>query len=180
MSPPIRDGSGSSIGSIRLGDGSEISEVRTGAGDVLFNAIPGSVVSRPNDGDSTSTVTRRGLIFESTDPFPDIGFRISANTSSPTRAYLTEFSSGNSVAEADISSLSGGDSFTMSDVDLSANTEYAIQVDAEGSTYIMGFRSISPPISSSDGVLTITDGISENNQRIDFGYNIVDIGNIGL
>jgi len=43
MSPPIRDGSGSSIGSIRLGDGSEISEVRTGAGDVLFSAIPDSV-----------------------------------------------------------------------------------------------------------------------------------------
>jgi hypothetical protein len=40
MSPPIREGSGSSIGSIRLGDGSEISEVRTGAGDVLFSAGP--------------------------------------------------------------------------------------------------------------------------------------------
>jgi len=42
MSPPIRDGSGSSIAAIRLGDGSEISEVRTGAGDVLFSgsAIP--------------------------------------------------------------------------------------------------------------------------------------------
>jgi len=40
MSPPIRDGSGNSIGSIRLGDGSEISEVRTGAGDVLFSAAP--------------------------------------------------------------------------------------------------------------------------------------------
>jgi len=39
MSPPIRDGSGSSIGSIRLGDGSEISEVRTGAGDVVFNPV---------------------------------------------------------------------------------------------------------------------------------------------
>jgi len=38
MSPPIRDGSGDSIGAIRLGDGSEISEVRTGAGDVLFSA----------------------------------------------------------------------------------------------------------------------------------------------
>jgi len=39
MSPPIRDGSGDSIGSIRLGDGSEISEVRTGAGDVLFSGL---------------------------------------------------------------------------------------------------------------------------------------------
>jgi len=37
MSPPIRDGSGNDIGSIRLGDGSEVSEVRTGAGDVLFS-----------------------------------------------------------------------------------------------------------------------------------------------
>jgi len=46
MSPPIRDGSGNSIGSIRLGDGSEISEVRTGAGDVLFSAIPDSGVMR--------------------------------------------------------------------------------------------------------------------------------------
>jgi len=47
MSPPIRDGSGNSIGSIRLGDGSEISEVRTGAGDVLFSGgIPDSVVNR--------------------------------------------------------------------------------------------------------------------------------------
>jgi len=42
MSPPIRDGSGNSIGSIRLGDGSEIAEVRTGAGDVVFSAIPDS------------------------------------------------------------------------------------------------------------------------------------------
>jgi len=39
MSPPIRDGSGNDIGSIRLGDGSEISEVRTGAGDVLFSGL---------------------------------------------------------------------------------------------------------------------------------------------
>jgi len=50
MSPPIRDGSGSSIGSIRLGDGSEISEVRTGAGDVLFSAIPDSAVDYFEDG----------------------------------------------------------------------------------------------------------------------------------
>jgi len=44
MSPPIRDGSGNTIGAIRLGDGTEISEVRTGGGDVLFSAGFGSVV----------------------------------------------------------------------------------------------------------------------------------------
>jgi len=45
MSPPIRDGSGSSIGAIRLGDGTEIAEVRTGAGDVLFSASTGPLLA---------------------------------------------------------------------------------------------------------------------------------------
>jgi len=45
MSPPIRDGSGNDIGSIRLGDGSEIAEVRTGAGDVLFSGFPSDLGS---------------------------------------------------------------------------------------------------------------------------------------
>jgi len=60
MSPPIRDGSSSSIGSIRLGDGSEISEVRTGAGDVLFSATPASARLRYSfdDADTSSgTIT---------------------------------------------------------------------------------------------------------------------------
>jgi len=60
MSPPIRDGSGSSIGSIRLGDGSEISEVRTGAGDVLFSASLNSIVSQYSakeyNGDNTNII----------------------------------------------------------------------------------------------------------------------------
>jgi len=61
MSPPIRDGSGSSIGSIRLGDGTEISEVRTGAGDVLFSAgVPDSAVRQfPFPQRSTSTIVEK-------------------------------------------------------------------------------------------------------------------------
>jgi hypothetical protein len=57
MSPPIRDGSGNSIGSIRLGDGTEISEVRTGTGDVVFSgdAIPDSVILRYNAEDENTT-----------------------------------------------------------------------------------------------------------------------------
>ena len=60
MSPPIRDGSGDSIDSIRLGDGSEISEVRTGAGDVLFSASLNSIVSQYSakeyNGDNTNII----------------------------------------------------------------------------------------------------------------------------
>jgi len=57
MSPPIREGSGNSIGSIRLGDGSEISEVRTGAGDVLFSAGTDNAVLRWKMDESTGPVT---------------------------------------------------------------------------------------------------------------------------
>jgi len=64
MSPPIRDGSGSSIGSIRLGDGSEISEVRTGTGDVLFSgsAIPDSALYQwlLNEGSGQTAADRVG------------------------------------------------------------------------------------------------------------------------
>jgi len=56
MSPPIRDGSGNSIGSIRLGDGTEISEVRTGAGDVLFSALPDSARNQYLVGDFSTTI----------------------------------------------------------------------------------------------------------------------------
>jgi len=57
MSPPIRDGSGDSIGSIRLGDGSEISEVRTGAGDVLFSGVPSSAILKYTYEDTANTTT---------------------------------------------------------------------------------------------------------------------------
>jgi len=59
MSPPIRDGSGSSIGSIRLGDGTEISEVRTGAGGVLFsgNSVPDPVTDFTTAGDGGFTIS---------------------------------------------------------------------------------------------------------------------------
>jgi len=63
MSPPIRDGSGSSIGSIRLGDGSEIAEVRTGAGDVVFSAIP--------DSESNQKLIHRWYLSAQSDPFND-------------------------------------------------------------------------------------------------------------
>jgi len=98
MSPPIRDGSGSSIGSIRLGDGSEISEVRTGAGDVLSsgNVLPAAGLLHnfdPRklslaDGDSVPSRTNQ----ETT------GDDLSA-TSSPT--YRTNGINGNPIVEYD-------------------------------------------------------------------------------
>jgi len=102
MSPPIRDGSGSSIGSIRLGDGSEISEVRTGAGDVLFSgsAIPDSVVSQgkasdisANDGESISTWPAT--------VGPDLSGNGTYNASGPNNNPIVEFN--NELINASIS-----------------------------------------------------------------------------
>jgi len=67
MSPPIRDGSGSSIGSIRLGDGSEIAEVRTGAGDVLFSSGPDVLkIDDFEDNDIAEYGTKGGAGFSAT------------------------------------------------------------------------------------------------------------------
>jgi hypothetical protein len=74
---PIRDGSGNSIGSIRLGDGTEISEVRTGAGDVLFSAappIPDTAVhffqfeNNLTDSAGSLGTTNNGTTFETANP----------------------------------------------------------------------------------------------------------------
>jgi len=69
MSPPIRDGSGNSIGSIRLGDGSEIAEVRTGAGDVVFsaNTLPDSGLQHYYDAAEITGLSNGQTV----DPFND-------------------------------------------------------------------------------------------------------------
>jgi len=59
MSPPIRDGSGNSIESIRLGDGSEISEVRTGAGDVVFSEF--EIPDKLADYDAAATTSTTSI-----------------------------------------------------------------------------------------------------------------------
>jgi len=106
MNPPIRDGSGDSIGSIRLGDGSEISEVRTGAGDVLFSAsaIPDSGIylddvadNKLNNRDTYSTTG-----FDGTEP-------ASSTFSNPSRPEWSVDSGGPSASGEEIV-LPAGDS----------------------------------------------------------------------
>ena len=180
MSPPIRDGSGNDIGSIRLGDGSEISEVRTGAGDVLFSAIPDSVVSRPNDGRTFSESDRRGVKFDTSEEWPSIQGEISQNTANVTTAYVTK-TDGTIIQSVSISGLSAGDVFTFQDIGLSSGTYY-MMIDAGGSNYDQGAReNLSYPFSDSDGDLTLEAGVfnSGSNENQDC-YNIKQLGNINL
>jgi len=145
MSPPIRDGSGNSIGSIRLGDGSEISEVRTGAGDVLFSA--GGIPDAP----VTNGLYRRfyaGTIDESdgytvtTGDWTDTQASDDMDVISGSPTYKTGVIAGNDVVRTDGSD----DRLATVYPDLSQPFEFIIigkQVSTGGQTVILGNTEIS-------------------------------------
>ncbi|UXF50536.1 hypothetical protein 7778G3F11_33 [Haloquadratum phage sp.] len=137
MSPPIRDGSGNSIGSIRLGDGSEIAEVRTGAGDVLFSALPDSVTSRPND-DTTATISlSTGLVVNFASDFNKFAVRISSSSSGFERLRLYDYGSASYIYSDNISNNVAGDIIVVNQ-SVDSGIDYGVEMDANGSTYTLG------------------------------------------
>lgn len=154
--------------------------VRSGGQDGGGDAIPDSVVSRPNDDDSVPSVTlERGLEILVDGDFGEIGARISNNTSGVTRAYLLD-SSENVIDETDISGLSSGDAFTLAG-SMTSGKNYIIAVDAEGSNYTIGFRNSEQnyPYTSTDVDIT---GRYKSDIGVDTGnvHAVNDIGNTGF
>ena len=148
---------------------------------VIPSAIPDSVVSRPDDADSVSDSTERGLVFESDVDWTSIGARLSNNTSNATRAYLHNVDTDTSIKDKDISDLSSGDSFTFEDVNISKSTEYAIYVDAEGSSFTGGFLSGEddfPYISDDENLKIVARWFDGRQEATVTGVN--DIGNTGF
>jgi len=181
MSPPIREGSGDSIGAIRLGDGSEIAEVRTGAGDVLFSgsAIPDSVVNRTADDNTFSTTDKRGTQIQiaSGESFGAFGVRISANTIGLTTAYLYDNdSTPNLITSVDISGLTSGDPFSI-EAQFESDTIYNIVGDAGGNSYDSGFAQQTQTDSVSGSEFDITSGLSNINDTDTNFSNFNDLGN---
>jgi len=185
MSPPIRDGAGNDIGAIRLGDGTEISEVRTGAGDVLFSAIPDSVVSRPADNNSGSASGRLGTIISTQVEWPEIQARISSNSSGFSTAHVEKLDSNNNVlstiASVGISNLSAGDVVTFDESDLSENltpsNDYAIVFDSGATSGNLTAASF--PFTSPDGDLSMINGFNSGSAQGD-ALSFNEIGNINL
>jgi len=181
MSPPIRDGSGNGIGSIRLGDGSEISEVRTGAGDVLFSAItiPDSVVSRTDDDGSTSNSGSFGLVINPNNDFDKFGVRISNNTSGATRLRVYEYSQSSYVHSQSISGSTSGDAVAVN-FPISQGEDYGVELDGSGQSYTVGFYggsgSQNYPITGTD--IDIVARSQDGTQQTNNDYiGINDIGN---
>jgi hypothetical protein len=160
MSPPIREGSGDSIGSIRLGDGTEISEVRTGAGDVVFSAVPDSVVNWTPDGVSSGVPKKQGVYFNTTVDWPEFSATLGDNSGGVSTAYIYEKSDTSSpIATKGISGVGGGGSFTI-DVSLSSGKDYVLVADDNDTNYQYDFENSGSgfPKTSSDGNLTLENG----------------------
>jgi len=161
-----------------------IGAARAGLRSVQGDAIPDSVVSRPNDNKSTSDITgQSGLEIETKSVWPSIGARISDKTSGATEAQLRD-NNASVIATVDISGLSSGDTFVFDGVDLAANTTYQITLDAGGSVYTPGINDTSEgqqsyPYTSDD--VNITARIFDGNNPNEFAVIAVnDIGDTGF
>lgn len=123
-------------------------------------SVPDTVTSRPNDDstDSSGTITsKRGVEIDPNGDFRAVGARISQNTSGVSRAYLRRVSDLTTLDETDLSGVSTGDAFRL-DADINQGTKYEIVVDAEGSSYTLGFASNTSGTTYTGEDIDITDG----------------------
>ena len=111
---------------------------------VGIDAIPDTVVSRQDDNITSTQSGKMGLGIQTKSNWPSIAFRLSNNTGSDaTRAYLHELDENDDlstlISDVDISADSAGDIVEFNDVNLAANERFAIVIDAEESSFDVGF-----------------------------------------
>lgn len=149
------------------------------------DAIPASVVSRPQDDFtfSTSSSTILGIRIESTVEWPEIGCEISANTADATEAIIRRVSDSTVVDTTDITGVSAGETFIFDNAGLAADTQYDILLSADSSWSSGYHRDASDdgdvPTTSSDGQLTIVTGVNDGTAISDT-HAIVTVGDVGF
>ena len=151
-------------------------------------AIPDSEVSRPAD-DSTAGFSSNafGVRFETTEEWPEIGAEISQNTDSGVQnAQIIRESDFQVLEEIDISSLGPGDTFAFQNLqeNIQPNANYLCVIQDPDSAQHGYYDNPSFPYTSSDGVISITNGGYVDGSSFDTSqdraYSIVRIGNVGL
>ena len=144
----------------------------------LFDAIPDSVVSRPDDNDSGSVTSDHGLAIEFAESFDKFGARISNNTSGVTTARGRD-PNGDVIDSTDVSNLSSGDAFTLSG-DFRANTEYQVILNADGNSFTVGLRNDATayPYTSTD--VDIVGRVFGTTTDTNPAHALNDIGNVGF
>lgn len=146
------------------------------------DAIPDSVVSRPDDNNSTTDSRTLGLKIESTVDWPSIGAELSSNSTDFTTAYIYRESDGQLMGQTDVSPLSAGDTFVVEDVNLQSNTVYNFVMDAEGSSWTTGYLGGPPdyPFTSADSQLSIIDGAEDATAEANAASSFKRVGNVGF
>jgi len=177
---PINLPDGTEVSEIVLPDGSTASEVLAPDGSTVFGGIPDSVVTRPADRSTSGESNSRGLAISPASDFSAIGARISNNTTGVTRARVYNYSQSAYVKSVDISALSPGDAFTI-DYGFDSGQDYGIELDANGSSYTIGFAGGAKdyPYTSTD-VDIIAASIDGSQSTGDSAQGVNDIGNTGF
>ena len=171
--PPIRKGDGTPV------TPKGISQIRTGDGRILFDgvAIPDTVVSRPDDDNNASVTDSFGLVIKPSSTFNSVGVEISNNTSNATRARLYDFESDIYIATEDISGFSSGDAFKINQ-EIEEAKEYAIELDANGSSYTLGFRDNEQNFPYTGDEIDIVAASSEGSQSTS-SFDVQAVNNVG-
>ena len=158
---------------------------RAGIVSQVGDEIPGSVVSRTDDDSFTQAGTELGTTVSTTETWPTIQARISANTNADTANIQEVFSDdtyGETIASVDISSLTSGDVVTFEESDLSRDLDDSTRYGFTITSFSDAGYLDSPPyaIESNDGVLAMEDGTTGSGGTQDRAYAFVEIGNINL
>jgi len=140
------------------------------------------IVSRPQDDSSRVVPERFGVRIVAQETWPDIGAELSANYGgNASLAQIYRVSDSVLMGETDITGLSAGDVFTVTDVDLQPSVEYNFVVYDNGNEFTSGeLDSPSFPYTSADGNLEITDGAFQKDATSARANNLLRVGNVGF
>jgi len=182
MTPPPTSIDGTDITGATI-DGQDVQEI-TIDGQTVFTAQPQSVVTLANETDSRSRTGKSGVVIETKSLWPSIGATIGNITSGVTTAYLHFHTNNNTIgsliATTSLSGLSSGDSFAFQNVNIGANDEYAILVDAGGSSYSMGFGNQAFPQTSADVDVIGGEDPASSTTDTKSARGIIQVGNVGI
>jgi len=117
----------------------------------LFNAIPDSTITRPQDTNSISESSYHGEILNPSISLSEVEVEISSNTSGINSVGIYE--TNGTLLDEDTSVSGSGDIGTLSGLSLQSGTDYNILVYNNGNSYTMGFESDNHPYTSDNGDL---------------------------
>jgi hypothetical protein len=143
-----------------------------GDGDYVLGSNT-DTATRCADNFSASDSPKSGLKINPNAGLVSITLTISTNPSGFTTAYITD-TSGNIISSKDISGLSTGDSFTITE-SLTSGTSYYVVMDADGASWTRGgCNNFSAPQTSD--TVDITAGVYQDTSEVSGNaYNFVSV-----